>query len=302
MAVDWTTWKPRLLYGGFFALAFLFALRQTLPAQAIKERLVVEAAARGWKLDAAEAGPAGLVGLHLGDVTLKDRSGLSLPLDRLDVSLRPLSLLRGRTGVALVAGVWDGTVKADLELAGAAQKVDLVLQKVDLARAVPIRKAAGMDLVGVASGTASLSLPAEGLVKAAGGADLAVSGAGVAGGKVAVPGMGGDLTVPKLSLGEVAARLQVGEGKATFQKLAATGGDVSVEADGLAVTLQPRLESSPLGGKVSLKVEEAFGAKPENRGFKALLDAAMAGGRGKDGAYKLLVSGTVGHPQARPSP
>ena len=300
MAVDWTTWKPRLLYGAFFALAFLLALRQTLPAAALKERLVLEAAQRGWKLDAVEAGPAGLVGLHLGDVTLKDRAGLAIPLDRLDVSLRPLALLTGRVSLALTAGLWDGTARADVDVTGSPQRVALDLAHLDLAQAVPLRKAAGLDLAGVASGTAQLTLPADDKTKASGRADLTVAGAGLTAGKIPVPNMG-DLTLPKLSLGQLTAKVVVADGKATFEKLSSSGGDASIEGDGLQVTLQPRLENSALFGRIGVKIDEAYAAKAENKGFKALVDAALGASRGKDGAYRLQLFGTLSHPQVKPA-
>ena len=299
MAIDWTTWKPRLLYGAFFAAAFLLALRQTLPAAALKERLVQEAALRGWKLDAAEAGPAGLVGLHLGDVTLKDRSGLAIPMDRLDVSLRPLPLLLGKVSLALDARLWDGAARADVDVTGASRQVAVRLEHLDLAQAVPLRKAAGVDLAGLATGTARLTLSADGKQKPAGTAELAVAGAGLAGGKIPVASMG-EFTVPRLSLGQLTVRVQVTDGAATFEKLSSAGGDATVEADGLRATLQPTLDASPVSGKVAFKVDEAYAAKAENKGFKALLDAALSSAKGRDGAYRFLVYGTVGHPQFKP--
>jgi type II secretion system protein N len=302
MAVDWTTWKPRLLYGTFFALAFLVGLRQTLPAAALKDRLVQEASLRGWKLDAAEAGPAGLIGLRLGDVTLKDKSGISIPMDSLEVSLRPLALFLGKVRLSLQARLWDGAVRGLVDVAGGPQVMDLRMEHLDLAQAVPLRKAAGLDLAGLASGTAHLTLPADEKGKSEGRADLAVTEAGLAGGKVTVPGMGGELTVPKVSLGQLNARVVVAEGKATFEKLGSSGGDATLTADGLQVVLQPKLEFAPLFGKLAIKVDDAFAAKPENRGFKALLDAGLASAKGRDGAYQLQIFGTLGHPQARPQP
>lgn len=301
MAVDWTTWRPRLLYGAFFVLAFLLALRQTLPAAAIKDRLVLEAAQRGWQLDAAEAGPAGLVGVGLKDVTLKDKAGLSIPIDELGVSLAPLPLLRGKVRVALSARLYDGLVKGAVDVTGSPQEVDLVLDRVDLARAIPLRKATGVDLDGVASGTARLSLPADAKAQASGRAELTVTGAGLAGGKVPVPGMAGGLTLPKLSLGQLTATVSLEGGKATFERLATSGGDATVVADGLTVTVQPRLEYAPIFGKVSLKVEDAFAQKPEGKTLKSLVDLALASSKDKDGAYHLQVFGSLGHPQARPA-
>lgn len=301
MKVDWAVWRPRLLYGAFFVVAFLFALRQTLPAAAIKDRLVLEAAQRGWTLDAAEAGPAGLVGIGLRDVTLKDKAGLAIPIEALDVSLAAGPLLRGRLRVALAAHLYDGTVRGVFDVRGAPQQVDLALDKVDLSRAIPLRKAAGLDLDGLASGTAQLSLPADAAAPITGRADLTVAGAGLAGGKVPVPGMATGLTIPKLSLGQLTAAVKLEAGKATFEKLGTTGGDATVVADGLTVTVQPKLEFAPVFGKVSIKVEDAFAQKPEGKSMKSLVDLALASGKAKDGSYHLQVFGTLGHPQARPA-
>jgi type II secretion system protein N len=116
MRIDWSQWKPRLLYGAFFLAALVLALRWTFPAGAVQERIALEAAARGWRLEAAEAGPAGLVGLSLRDVTLKDRAGLTIPIDRVDLSLRLWPLLTGKLRVAVVAWLYDGKVSGSLDL------------------------------------------------------------------------------------------------------------------------------------------------------------------------------------------
>jgi type II secretion system protein N len=302
MRVDWSVWRPRLAYGAFFVAAFLLALRQTLPAAAIKDRLVVEAAARGWQLDADEAGPAGLVGVGLRGVVLKDRAGLAIPVDWLDVSLSPWPLLRGKVRVAVAARLYEGTVRGAFDVTGAPQQVDLSLDQVDLSRAIPLRKAAGLDLDGLASGTAHLTLPADAQAQPTGRADLTVAGAGLGGGKVPVPGMSAGLTVPKLSLGLLTAAVKVEGGKATFEKLSTAGGDATLVADGLTVTLGPKLEHAPVFGKVSFKLEGAFAAKPEGKTLQAMADLGLSQGKGKDGAYGLQVFGSLGHPQARPVP
>jgi type II secretion system protein N len=302
MAVDWTVWKPRLAYGAFFVGAFLLALRQTLPADAIRDRLVLEAGQAGWLLEAADVGPAGLVGVGLKEVTLKDKDGLTIPIEALEVSLAPWQLMRGRLRVAVWARIYDGTVKGTFDVTGAPQVLDLAVDKVDLARVIPLRKATGVDLDGLASGSASLTLPADPKAQPSGRFDLVVAGAGLAGGKVAVPGMAGGLTLPKLSLGQLGAKLALEGGKATFERLGSSGGDATLQADGLTVTLQPnaRLEFAPVFGQLSLKLEDAFAGKPEGKTLKSLADLALASGKGKDGAYRVQLFGSLGHPQARP--
>jgi type II secretion system protein N len=302
MKVDWSVWRPRLAYGAFFVAAFLLALRQTLPAAAIKDRLVVEAAARGWQLDADDAGPAGLVGLGLQGVVLKDRAGMAIPVEWLDVSVAPWSLLRGRLRVAVAARLYEGTVRGALDLTGAPQELDLSIDQVDLSRAIPLRKAAGLDLDGLASGTAHLTLPADAQGHPTGRADLTVAGAGLGGGKVPVPGMAGGLTVPRLSLGLLTAAVTVEGGKATFERLSSAGGDATLVGDGFTVTLAPKLEHAPIFGKVTFKLEGAFAARPEGKTLQAMADLGLSQGKGKDGSYGLQVFGSLGHPQARPAP
>jgi type II secretion system protein N len=302
MAVDWSTWKPRLLYGAFFVLAFLLALRQTLPAAAVKERLVQEAALRGWQLSAEEVGPAGLIGVGLRDVVVKDKTGLSVPLEALELTLRPWPLFTGRLQLGLLARLYQGTVRGAVTVAGGPQVLDVAVERLDLSRVLPLRQAAGMELAGLVSGAARFTLPADDKGKLDGRADLAIAGAGLAGGQVPIPGFGSGLTIPRLSLGRLTAAVKVGEGKATFEKLGAEGGDATLAADGLSVTLQPRLEYAPIFGKAVLRLDDTFAARPEVRSIKALLDAALASAKVKDGGYQLQVFGTVGHLQARPLP
>ena len=129
---------------------------------------------------------------------------------------------------------------------------------------------------------------------------LTVKEAGITGGKVNLPGMG-MLTLPAAKFGTLAIELVLKDGKGTFEKLDATGGDVELSGDGLYFAWQPRLEFAPLFGKARFKLAPAFSSKAEVRGFASLLDAALAGARGGEGTYGLQVFGSLGHPQVRPA-
>lgn len=299
MAVAWARWRPRLLYGAFFLVAFLVGLRQTFPAEAVKERLIVEAGQRGWKLDVGDVGPAGLLGVGMRDLTFKTQEGVPVPVEALDVTLSPWGLLRGRRDIGFDARVWDGRVRGRLGLAGDGQEVDATLEQVDLARALPLRAAAGLDLEGLASGAVRLALPADAQGKAEGAVELDVTGAGVAGGKVPIPGMAGALTVPKLGLGTLTAALTVTNGKATVDTLTARGGDLELTGEGLYFVVQPRLEHAPVYGTLQLRFTPAFTGRPDGRAFASLLDAGAAQAKGPDGTFRFQVFGTLGHPQAR---
>jgi type II secretion system protein N len=298
MKIDWTAWKPRLLYAAFFALALTLSLRWTFPADAVMERLALEAAGRGWQLEAAEAGSAGLVGLSLREVTLKDKAGLIIPLDRLDLTLPLWPLLTGHRRVAVEAWLYEGRVSGAFDLAAGPQAYRAAVEGIDLGRALPLRLALGLDLAGVVTGSAELQLPADEKGKAEGRLSLHVKEAGLTGGKLNLPGAG-MLTLPAAKFGEIVVELLLKDGKGTFEKLGASGGDVELAGEGLYFAWQPRLEYAPLFGKARLTLAPAFTSKPENRAFVAVLDASLAGARSGEGSYGLQVFGSLGHPQAR---
>ena len=98
-----------------------------------------------------------------------------------------------------------------------------------------------------------------------------------------------------------AAAVKLADGRATFEKLEAKGGDAEFQADGLYFLVQPRMEFSPISGKAKVKVQDAFWSKSGTQGFKTLADAALAPARSPDGSWGFTVTGSVGHPRMVPS-
>jgi len=300
MKIDWNRSRPRLLYGAFTLAAFLLALRFTFPAEAVKQRIILEAAARGWQIDMADVGPGGFLGIHAEGVTVEDASGLRIPVDELTASLRLLPLLTGRRSVAFDARLYDGDVEGTADLSGEERHLAITAEGVDLSRALPLRKASGMDLAGKVSGTANLEVFAAPTRTATGSIDVTVKDAGVNGGQLPVPGMTSGVALPKLGLGEIVATVKLEQGKATFEKLEARGGDADFTAEGLYAVLQPRLQFAPIAGKAKLRVKDAFWAKRETQAFKGIAESALASSRGRDGAWSFQISGSVGKPLLRP--
>jgi type II secretion system protein N len=110
------------------------------------------------------------------------------------------------------------------------------------------------------------------------------------------------MPLPKMTLGEVNATVQVGDGKASFQRLDAKGGDAELTTQGLYLVVQPRMEFAPISGTARLRVAEAFWGKSGTQGFRALAEAALAQSRASDGAWVFAVTGSVGHPRVVPTP
>jgi len=300
--LDWTVWKPRVAYGGFVLLAFLLALRWTFPSLAVKERLIVEAGSRGWQIDVEDVGAGGIVGVRATGVKLSNESGLAIPIEEVTASLRLLPLLAGRLAVAFDVRLYDGRVRGTADLGEEERRVAATVEGLDLGAVLPLRKASGVDLLGLLDGSADVTLPATSAGKASGRIDLTVKEAGIAGGQLPVPGMSSGLNLPKMALGSVTAAVDVAEGKATFEKLEALGGDAEVETVGLSVVVQPRMEFAPIFGKAKVKVKDAFWANEATQGFKGLAEVALASAKGRDGAWHFSVTGSAGHPRLQPLP
>jgi type II secretion system protein N len=189
-------------------------------------------------------------------------------------------------------------VRGAFDLAAGPQEFRAAVDGVDLGRALPLRLALGVDLAGLVTGSAEIQLPGDEKGKAEGRLSLQVKEAGLTGGKLNIPGAG-LLTLPAAKFGEIGVELLLKDGKGTFEKLSAAGGDVELIGEGLYFSWQPRLEYAPLFGKARLKLAPAFTSKPENKAFVAVLDASLAGARTGEGSYGLQVFGSLGHPQAR---
>lgn len=298
--IDWTVWKPRLLYGAFAVVAFALSLRWTFPGEAVKERIIIEAGARGWQVDMADVGPGGLLGVRAEGVRLEDASGLKIPLDALTAKLRLLPLLVGKQVLAFDARLFQGSIEGTADLSGDARAVVAKIDGIDLAQAPPLKAATGVDLAGKLGGKVDLIVPSGPNDKPTGRIDLAVAGAGLTGGKLPLPGMDTALPLQKVGLGAITLRVKFDGGKATAEKLEARGGDAELSADGLTLQLagQARLEFAPLFGKAKIRLQPTFWSRSGMAQYQALADMA----KGPDGAYGLQVFGSLGHPRIAVAP
>jgi type II secretion system protein N len=294
-------WKLRAAYAAFFVLAFLFALQRTFPSEAVKERLILEAAAQGWQVRMDDIAPAGFAGVRVREATLEGRNGARLPIEEARARLRLWPLLLGRRSVAYDLSLFGGGLAGVAEEGRGWQRLVVKGQGIDLSRAAALKKATGLDLAGTLRADVDVTLDTREPAKSAGHVDVSVDKAAVNGGEVPLPGMTGGLTLPRMNLGAVVARATVKNGRAEFDKLEARSEDLEAVGEQLSVVLQPRLEYAPLYGRVRLKISEGFWQKSGTTGLRSAAEMALAGARGKDGAYGFQVYGTLGHPQARPA-
>jgi type II secretion system protein N len=289
--------RPRLLYGLFAVAAFAFSMRWTFPSGAVKERLIYEAGARGWQIDVHDVSPSGVLGVRMDGVALTDASGLKIPVERLDASLQLLPLLVGRRVLEYRASLFDGTVEGSAALSGQERRMKVAIDGVELMRAMPLRKAAGMDLAGKVSGRMDLTLPGGALERSSGTLELSVEKTGLGGGQV--PALM-NLTLPPVALGTVSATAKVEQGRVTVDKLEAKGGDAELTGEGIAVVLQPRMQYAPLTGQARVRFQPTLWQKPAAATLRPVVEASLNSSRSPDGSYRFQVSGSLGNPQLRP--
>lgn len=295
-------WQRRTAYAVFAVLSFLYAFHATFPAGAVAERLAAEAAAAGWKLNAADSEPSGLAGVRMTGVTLQRGAGARFGVDSLSARLRFLPLVLGRRGVDFDARLFDGTIRGAAEVSGGRRHLDADVAGVDLARAPALREAIGIGLAGNVRGDVDLTLDARDPAKSSGHIDLSVNDAAIQAGQLPLPGMAAGLTVPRVRLGTLTAHAEVKDGRAVFQRLEAKGGDLEMTGQDFYFALQPRLEQAPLYGRARLAVQPAFWSQPAGAKLKPIAEVALASARAPDGSYGLQVYGTLGKPQVRLAP
>jgi type II secretion system protein N len=295
-----TGWRRTAAYTAFFVVAFVIALRLTFPVEAVKERIILDAAAQGLQVKMNDISPSGLVGIRAREVTVLTSDGTRVPLDEVQVGLKLLPMLLGRRAVSFDARLYDGRITGSSESTRTTDRYQATLTGIDLSRASALRAATGLDLAGILSGSIDLTLDPKEPQKSTGNVDLQVKDAAIRGGKMAVPGMEGGLTVPPVRLGAIAARGTVKNGRADFGTLEAKGDDVDFTADQVFVQLQPRLEHSPLNGRARLRPTEAFWRKEQVAPLKPVIEMGLASARGRDGGFGFQIYGTLAKPQARP--
>jgi type II secretion system protein N len=288
-------------YVAFFILAFVVALRLTFPVEAVRERLILDAGARGFQVKVNDLSPSGLAGVRARGVTVTTSEGTRIPFEELSVGLRPWPTLMGRRAFSFDASLFDGRVVGFAEVSSTTERYQARVTGIDLARAGVVRAATGLDLAGILSGNLDVTLDPKDPAKSSGSMEFQVKDGAILGGKIPVPGMEGGLTVPPVRLGAIAARGAVKSGRADFGTLESKGDDVDIVAEQVFIQLQPRVEHSALSGRARVRPTETFWRKEQVAPLRPLIDMGLASARGQDGGYGFQIYGTLGKPQARPA-
>ncbi|QQR46785.1 type II secretion system protein GspN [Myxococcus xanthus] len=272
-------WKILLGYAAFAVVAFVVGLLVTFPYDAIRKRLVSEAAQAGLAVRIGSLRP-GLAGITATNVRVSKppqplsadtvaalargegmlgAAELGEPLVLDSVALRPALF---PPGIAMRASIMGGTLSASVGLLGDT-RVKVTADGLQ-ASGGNLPAFTGMDLDGELNAALSLTLPKSGaqpdLSQANGELTLDTRNMVIKSGKVAIP-MGGGTAVPmdlpQIDLGALTGRIQFAKGLGTVESLRLKSNELEAVATG-TLKLGKRLEYSEPGMDVNIKLDPEF--------------------------------------------
>ena len=274
-------WKIFLGYAAFAVVAFVLGLFITFPYDAIRTRLVTEAAQAGFavRIGSLRPGLAGITAtqvrvsrpsqslsaevvtaLATGEGNVPGALELGEPLLFDSVAVRPTLF---PPGVALRASAMGGTLRAAV---GGLGDVKVRVEADGLqASGGNLPAFTGMDMEGELNGALTLTLPRgkgpdADLSQANGELTLDTQGLVIKSGKVSLPMGGGQsvpMDLPRIALGALTGRIQFEKGLGTVQTLRLKSDDLEALGTG-TLKLGKKLEYSEPAMDVNLKLDPDF--------------------------------------------
>jgi len=274
-------WKIFLGYAAFAVVAFVLGLFITFPYDAIRTRLVTEAAQAGFavRIGSLRPGLAGITAtqvrvsrpsqslsaevvtaLATGEGNVPGALELGEPLLFDSVAVRPTLF---PPGVALRASAMGGTLRAAV---GGLGDVKVRVEADGLqASGGNLPAFTGMDMEGELNGALTLTLPRDkgpdaDLSQANGELTLDTQGLVIKSGKVSLPMGGGQsvpMDLPRIALGALTGRIQFEKGLGTVQTLRLKSDDLEALGTG-TLKLGKKLEYSEPAMDVNLKLDPDF--------------------------------------------
>lgn len=273
-------WKLVLGYAAFAVVAFILCLFITFPYDAIRTRIVTEAAAQGLAVRIGSLRP-GLAGITATQVRVSKppqplsadtlaalargeggmlgaaELGEALVLD--SVAVRPALF---PPGVAVRASALGGTVSVSLGLLGDT-RVSADVDGVQVSGG-NLSALTGLDMEGEVNATLALKLPKNGgqpdLAQADGELTLDAQGLVIKGGKVPISmgaGPAVPMDLPRINLGALTGRIPFEKGLGTVQTLRLKSNELEALATG-TLKLGKKLEYSEPGMDVNIKLDPEF--------------------------------------------
>jgi len=295
------TWLKAIGYPLFFLLVLIPCLFQTFPFDRLKGRLLVEAEKQiGYDLEVGQLDPGLLGSVVLTDVKIFEKARgkraaeakrtPTFAFDQVAIQLGLLALVTGSLEATVTVELMDGELSGTFGEGDKGPQLDLTWNDLDLAAATVLEEQFGVQLGGVASGHAEVTLERSKLSKASGEIALKIAGAKIRGGKAK------GFKLPPIRIGDLDWTAQVDKGKVTLKKIEAESEDLNFSLEG---TLS--LADKPLNSRLNLRTTFGF-AEPfleKHKDIKGGLSLIKRAKSRKDDSYGYRLTGTLRRPTPR---
>ncbi|RNC68142.1 MAG: type II secretion system protein GspN [Desulfuromonadales bacterium] len=273
--------RRRLLYGGCGALACIFLILAftviLVPSREIEGVIIRRLAAEGYTFHSSGFGKTFPLGIAAGGVTLADRRGVLLRLDRLRARIAIIPLLTGKGVVLFDGALGPGRIAGTAERDGAThiEARDIRLDDIPFFRTV-----ADAQVKGILAADATFRGTGP---RATGEIRLEVNGADVRSVKL------GGTPIPDATYDRVRGKVRIGNGRATLDSVALQGEGIYIRLAG-GFPLAAPLGASPLDLTLELMPQPAF--LNRQRVIFALMTKYLV----TPGQYRLPIRGTLDKP------
>lgn len=314
-----------LLYPAFYLCMLLVFLVVTFPFERLKDRLVAEfnskqPAGPGTRLEIAEMSGYWLSGVEAQGVKLHApppppgedgavKEGRTVELQDVHVRASLLRLLVGTLYLSFGGEAFGGKLSGHTSDADGARSVAIELDGVNVADLPMLREVVGLPIEGKLSGSIDLRLPEAKLAKADGKIDLTITELAIGDGKEKIRNT---IALPRVDAGELKLEAEATEGRLKIEKLAASGRDIEVAADG-SIRLRDPADTSLAELSLRFRFNDAF--RKKNDTTKALLgepgsplpglfdlDPKNKAAKRPDGFYAFRFTGPISKLEGQPAP
>ena len=293
-------------YPLFFLLCFVFFAYKTFPYERLADRLIQEAAARGYQVEIVGLTHSGLTGLSFENVRIvlpaeEGSPPLDVIFDELTVETSLLSLMSDTKSYSFEAELAGGDAEGGLTMGENETELDVEIDDINLEAIPALRRYTKVPLAGTLNGEIELVMPAE-VAESTGNVEITIDGFQVGDGKakIEIPSWGG-LTVDRADVGNLELVAEIEDGTAQIERGKSHGKDLELDAVGKVRLLRP-LKRSDMNVMLRVKIQDAY--KERSAKVATMLDLASSGlesAMTKDGAIQYSVAGPIGG-RLRPRP
>jgi type II secretion system protein N len=272
----------------------------TFPYERLRDRLIEEAAERGYGLEIIDLSPSRLTGVTLEGVRLVlpatgDEPALDVVFDELTVRASILSAFSDTKSFSFDADLAGGNAEGDVAVGEDNFEVDAELSDIELKQIPALRRFTKIPVTGKLEGEISLVMPTE-VGESNGNVALTIEAMSIGDGKTKldIPGWGG-LTLDEADAGTLAVQATVEDGRAAIASFKADGKDLKLDVLGDVKLARP-IKRSQLNLMVKAKIEDGY--KERSPKMAAMIELASTGDAYKaalasDGSLQYKVTGSA---------